>query len=105
MENSFAGEVRIYTSQGYALITVKANNILSCITKSVTSRLKEEITPLSSAHVRNVWNTVQFWDPQKKDIEILEWVQQRATKMCRGMKHMTYEERLTEVNLNHTIES
>ncbi|KAK4829834.1 hypothetical protein QYF61_006844 [Mycteria americana] len=52
--------------------SMKANSILTCITKSVTSGLREEIIPLSSAHVRNVWNTVQFWDPQKKDIEILE---------------------------------
>lgn len=55
--------------------------IQSCITKNVTSRLREEIIPLSSAYVRNAWNTVQFSNPQKKDIEILEWVQQRATKM------------------------
>ena len=71
MENSFA-EVGVYTSQEYVLVTAKANSILSCISKSVTTRLREEIIPLSSAHVRNVWNTVQFWDPQKKDIEILE---------------------------------
>ena len=41
---------------------------------------------------------VQLWGPQhRKDMDLLEWVQRRATKMIRGLENLYYKERLREL--------
>jgi len=89
---------KLTMSQQCALV---ARRPVECIKRSVASRSKNILLPLFFALVRpHLEYCVQFWAPQfKKDEELLERVQRRATRMMGGLEHLSFEERLRELGL------
>jgi hypothetical protein len=79
----------------------KANRVLGMIKRTIISRDKDILLRLYKSLVRpHLEYCVQVWNPNlKKDKELLEKVQRRATKMIKGMGGLTYEERLKRCKL------
>ena len=67
----------------------------------VDSREREVIVSFYSALTwPQLEYCVQAQDPQhKRDVELLEWVQRRVTKMIKGLKYLSYKDRLKGLGL------
>ena len=76
-----------------ANIVKKANRLLGMISRTLTCKNKANIMNLYKTLVRPILDyAAAIWNPyKKKDIEKLERVQRRATRMIRGLRNLTYE--------------
>ena len=83
-------------------IVKTANQILSTIKRMFTFKTKDNLLQLYKCLVRpKLEYCMQVWNPYlKKDIDLLEGVQRRATKMILGYKHYCYEDRLALCHLS-----
>ena len=67
----------------------------------MTRRSREVILPLYSVLMRpHLDYSVQMCNPQcGTDVDLLEHIQRRATKIINGMEHPSYEDRLSKLGL------
>ena len=88
------------------IAAAKGNQILGLIRRNIVYKEKELIIPLYKTIVRpHLEYCIQAWRPyRKKDIDILERVQRRATKMIQKLRDIGYEMRLNECGLT-TLET
>jgi len=79
----------------------KANKVLGMIRRTIIYKDMKIMLNLYKTLVRpHIEYCVSAWSPHyKKDKELLEKVQRRFTKMLKGMKGKSYEERLQKLNL------
>ena len=65
----------------------------------MASRAREEMCP--SVLVRpHLEHCIWMWSPQcRRDMELLECIQRRVTKMIPGMEQLSYKDRLRELGL------
>ena len=85
----------------YAIAAKKGNQILGLIYRTFSNKSMKIIKPLYVSIVRpHLDYCVQAWRPHlMQDIDILEKVQKRATKIIFGLKESRYEVRLRILGL------
>ena len=81
-------------SEQYRIAVAKGNQIIGLIRRNIVYKEKELIIPL--------YKTIVSY--RKKDIDMLERVQRRATKMIQKLRNISYEMRLRECGLT-TLET
>ena len=79
----------------------RAMSALGVVKKSFKHLDEESLPVLYKSYIRPHMETcVQAWSPYyKRDIEVLEKIQRRTTKLVPSLKQLPYEERLSRLNL------
>ena len=104
---TFSADKLLKVSEQCGIAASKRNKILGLIRRTIMYKEKQLIVPLYKAIVRPYLEyCIQAWRPyRKKDIDKLERIQRRATKMLKVMlRDLSYESRLLQCSLT-TLET
>ena len=101
---TFSADMKV--SEQCRIAASKGNQILRLIRRTIMYKEKQLIVPLYKALVRlHLEYCIQAWRPyRKKDIDKLERIQRRATKMIPELRDLSYESRLLQCGLT-TLET
>ena len=93
---TFSADVTV--SQHSRIAASKGNQIVWLIGKTITYKEKQLIVPLYNAIVRpHLEYCIQAWRPyRKKDIDKLERIKRRTTKLIPELRDLTYESPLLQ---------
>ena len=94
-------------SQQCRIAASMGDQVIGMIRRNITYTFKKNvIVPLYKAIVRpHLEYCIYAWSPYlRKDIDMLEKIQRRATKLIPGLRYLRYEERLEECGLT-TLET
>ena len=93
-------------SEQCAIAAAKGNQIIGLIRRNIVYKENELIIPLYKTIVRPVLEyCIKAWRPyRKKDIDTLERVQRRATKIKQKLRNISFEMRPKECGLT-TLET
>ena len=96
---TFSADMKV--SEQFGIAASKGNQSLRLIRRTITYKVKQLIVPLYKAIVRpHLEYCIQAWTPyRKKDIDKLERIQRRATKMIPKLRDLSYESRLLQCGL------
>ena len=89
MDLAMSVDAQLNTSLQCAQVAKKVNGTLAYFRNSVSSRSREvTVIPYSVLARSHLKYCVHFWAPHyRKDIEALDHVRRRATKMVRGLEY------------------
>ena len=100
---TFSADMKVSEQCGIA--ASKGNQILGLIRRTVTYKEKQIIVPLYKAIVGlHLEYCIHAWRPYRKDIDKLERIQRRTTKIIPELRDLSYESRLLQCALT-TLET
>ena len=96
---TFSADMKV--SEQCWIVASKGNIILGLIRRTNIYKEKQLIVPLYKAIIRpHLEYCIEAWRPyRKKDIDQLERIQRRATKMITKLRDLSYENRLLQCGL------